>query len=635
MSPLSRASQPYCAALALAALAGVACLAVPAAAQTNAPLKWKMPFPGAGDVDRSKPVLADLDGNGQLSVIFCTIGSPSTSNMGQVYVLNHDGTLRSGWPQSMPLPIAATPAVGDLLGNGGREIVVASGNNTSLATAATITAFMPNGTVLWSKSPPIYSSTGTGNDMFSSPAIGSLNGDGNMDVVVGSFDQYVWAYDGKTGNVLPGWPVFVRDAVWSSPALADLDGSGRLEVIIGSESHSEPSPINSTNGGALWVFQPNGSDYPGFPQYVTPISLDSSPAVGDIDGDGCPEIVIGTTSASSTSGGNTLYAFHNDGSTVAGWPATLLDQTFYSPMLVDLTGSGVLDVVEVDNSGHLYAFKGNGSTIFEMQPKNPSGQSTGVLYEMAAAQMGSNNPVLFIGGYGLTLVSAAGKQLSDDGTHGPGMLTYNNPPGVTLNQAQGPALGDLDGTGTLNVVVATGTFSGANLSNDAEVVAWNAGSVGTLQWPFFRHDATHTGAVLPSPPNKCPRKPPPQQFYTVTPCRVSDSRRAGNGTYGGPSLQAGEVRTITVTGVCGTAQTAKAVSLNVTITNPTAAGFATFFPGGDNPTTSTINFTAGQTLANNLVVPLSFNGLGHLSFYVSLPSGNTTDVIVDINGYFQ
>jgi FG-GAP-like repeat len=613
-----------------AALAAAACLASAAtavSAQTNAPVKWTVTLSGSGWVQFSKPILADLDGTGQLSVIVGT--SPPSGGPGLVYVINHDGTIRTGWPQSMPLPIFSSAAVGDLLGDGGREIVIGSGNNTEVGTAATVTAFHTNGTVLWSFTPPIGSSP-TGNDVVSSPAIGDLSGNGTMDVVFGSFNQYVYALNGKTGTVLPGWPVFVYDSVWSSPALADLDGSGALEVIIGSESHSQPSPINSSNGGALWVFRANGTNFPGFPKYLTPIGIDSSPAVGDIDGDGCPEIVVGTTTSSGTSGGNTLYAFHNDGTPVSGWPVTLAAQTFYSPMLVDVNGDGVLDVVADDDSGTLYAFKGNGSSIFQMQPKKANnGTVAGVLYEMAAAQMGSNNPVLFLGGYNITLVSGNGTQLSDDGSHGAGMLTYPTP-----NESQGPAVGDLDGTGTLNIVVATSSSISSDTS--AQITAWNAGPVGAVQWPMFRHDAAHSAAVLPTPPNKCPRVLPPQSFYTITPCRISDSRNAGNLTYGGPSLTAGEVRTLTVTGVCNIPQTAKSVSLNITITNPTAGGFITFFPGGDgNPGTSTLNFAAGETLANNMVVPLSYDGLGHLTMQVSLPGGNTTDVVVDTNGYFQ
>ncbi|HXO18434.1 MAG TPA: VCBS repeat-containing protein [Thermoanaerobaculia bacterium] len=614
------------AALALAAGVGLAA----AAFATGAPVKWTLRLTPAhaGPVKFSKPVLADLDGDGKLEVILCTEGTATTGGQGQIYVIDNHGTsgsVRGGWPKSLPLGVFSSPAVGDLLGDGGREIVVGSGLNAQLDVPASVVAFHKDGTVLWTFTPPGMSPVS--NHTVSSPALGDLNGDGKEDVVFGSFNQYVYALDGPSGNPLPGWPVFVRDSVWSSPALADLDGNGSLEVIIGSESHAEGSPINGVDGGALWAFRSNGTNFPGFPKYLTPIGIDSSPAVGDIDGDGCPEIVVGTTSAMNT-GGKVLYAFHHDGTPVTGWPVSLAGHTFTSPILVELNGNGVLDVVENDDTGMLWALKGDGSTIFQMQPKTVTGANA-VVYEMAAAQIGSNNPVLLLGGYDVTLVSKTGTQLSENGTHGPGMLSYSPP-----DQAQGPAVGDLDGAGTeLDIVVATGT-SFSPPTDDAVVTVWKAGSVGALPWPMFRRDRQH--GAWASPPHLCPRVPPPLGFFTITPCRISDSRNAGNGTYGGPSLVGGEVRTLTVHGVCNIPATAKAVSLNITITNANHGGFVTFYPGGDgNPGTSTINFSAGRTLANNLVVPLSFDGLGHLTMQVGMPASSQVDVIVDANGYFQ
>ena len=118
-------------------------------------------------------------------------------------------------------------------------------------------------------------------------------------------------------------------------------------------------------------------------------------------------------------------------------------------------------------------------------------------------------------------------------------------------------------------------------------------------------------------------------FFTVTPCRIIDTR---DPAMGGPALASGATRVFTIAGQCNVPSTAKSVSVNVTVTQPTSAGFLILFPGGAPPGASTINFRAGQTRANNAIVPLSATGT--LSVADGQSSG-TTHFILDVNGYFQ
>jgi hypothetical protein len=79
--------------------------------------------------------------------------------------------------------------------------------------------------------------------------------------------------------------------------------------------------------------------------------------------------------------------------------------------------------------------------------------------------------------------------------------------------------------------------------------------------------------------------------------------------------------------------TARAISVNLTVTQPTALGFLTLFPGGGTPpATSTINYSAGQTRANNATVLLG--AAGDLSVFCG-QFGGTAQMIVDVNGYFE
>jgi hypothetical protein len=120
-------------------------------------------------------------------------------------------------------------------------------------------------------------------------------------------------------------------------------------------------------------------------------------------------------------------------------------------------------------------------------------------------------------------------------------------------------------------------------------------------------------------------------FYTLTPCRLIDTRDPA-GPWGGPALAGGATRVFTIAGRCNVPPTATSVSVNVTVIQPTAPGHLILFPGGPPPVVSTINFRPGQTRANNAIVLLSASGT--LSVADGQSSG-TADFILDVNGYFQ
>jgi glucose/arabinose dehydrogenase len=120
-------------------------------------------------------------------------------------------------------------------------------------------------------------------------------------------------------------------------------------------------------------------------------------------------------------------------------------------------------------------------------------------------------------------------------------------------------------------------------------------------------------------------------YYTVTPCRLLDTRQP-TGPLAGPALAAVQTRSFTVAGNCGVPVDATAVFLNVTVVAPSAPGNLRIFPTGTSvPSTSALNFVAGQTRANNGVYALGAGG--QLDLFLGQASG-TADAIVDISGYF-
>jgi Metallo-peptidase family M12 len=163
-----------------------------------------------------------------------------------------------------------------------------------------------------------------------------------------------------------------------------------------------------------------------------------------------------------------------------------------------------------------------------------------------------------------------------------------------------------------------------------------AGGYGNIDMRF--HERCISEQMLPqinsvSCLTTVPDTPPAvSYFYTIPPCRVIDTRNP-TGTYGGPALSANSQRSFTLWGQCGIPSSAKAVSVNVTVTQGTSAGILKLFPAGTGiPTATSINYRVGQTRANN-----SFSGLGNGGALTVRCEQNAGSVqaIIDVNGYFQ
>ena len=119
------------------------------------------------------------------------------------------------------------------------------------------------------------------------------------------------------------------------------------------------------------------------------------------------------------------------------------------------------------------------------------------------------------------------------------------------------------------------------------------------------------------------------RFVAATPCRVADTRLP-KGPFGGPPIQGNSSRDFAIPdGPCKIPNTAAAYSLNVTVVPPGPLGYLTVWPTGQQqPTVSTLNSVDGRTKANAAIVPA---GSGEA---ISVFASNTTDVVLDIDGYF-
>ena len=178
-------------------------------------------------------------------------------------------------------------------------------------------------------------------------------------------------------------------------------------------------------------------------------------------------------------------------------------------------------------------------------------------------------------------------------------------------------------TGQTQPVVSTlNSFDGSIIANAAIVPAGAGGSINA-------YASNDTDLVMDIDGYFITPGASSLQFYPLAPCRVLDTRNA-NGTFGGPALTGGASRSFPIaSSPCGAPATAAAYSLNVTVVPHGTLGYLTAWPTGQTqPVVSTLNSFDGSILANAAIVPAGTGGA--VSFFVT----NTTDLVVDIDGYF-
>lgn len=137
----------------------------------------------------------------------------------------------------------------------------------------------------------------------------------------------------------------------------------------------------------------------------------------------------------------------------------------------------------------------------------------------------------------------------------------------------------------------------------------------------------------------------PFQYFAVSPCRAYDTRSSNPVMAGGGAINSATIRSFQLKTKCGVPQDAAAVSLNLTITQPSApAGDLRIAPTGVAfPDVSTLNYAQNDTLANGAIGPLGNPAAGQPDFQVLgagcagaiCSSAFTYHLIIDITGYFK
>lgn len=486
-------------------------------------------FPLAiGGSGEASPILADLDADGDFEIIVAT-------GTGTVLAVQGDGSVLDGWPVSTdvvgdlaedapaytdggvpPLREAfmASPAAGDLDGDGVPEVVAAT-------ITGSVYAWHADGSLV--EGFPTYA-IGRENEEFGTkfrydqgfagaPALFDLDGDGTLEIIATGADSrlYVWNGDGSDWGPYPieiCEPTLCGNSgsrIISSPAIGDVDGDGDIDIAIGTneaadnDRYSVTHLIDANTGAAVdgWPFLEAGLINTAVLLPLIGEGHPSSVSLADMDGDGDLEmmspIMLGTTSP-----------IHHDGTPVVEFPyyesefpdggnsnVPSLVQMVSNSSFGDMNGDGTPDVVmgagsslylaslaarnQIDYQQAILAWDGETGEIFEGWPRQI--EDVQFLTAPAVADVsgdGMPEAIMGSGGYLLHAWDATGAEA-------PGWPKFTG-----HWMLASPAVGDIDGDGYVDVVIT---------SREGWLFAWTTDGAADqdIQWQSIHHDAANTG----------------------------------------------------------------------------------------------------------------------------------------------
>ncbi len=454
--------------------------------------------------------VGDIDGDGYIDVV-------AADMEGKVYAWNHQGVRKPGFPVHVTYKFSTRP-----------DFVKDSHNRVDRAIVA-------------------------------SPALADLDGDGGLDIIVGGNDRHIYVWDGF-GNPRPGFPVLVVDTsrmasidpmndkvvplpgafrgekIMDSPAIGDIDHDGALDIVVGTnECYDEPINASLSSGTSaavaqllaaagqsscnsrIYAIQKDGNNHAGGPFHAgwpVPIAfftaeilpdvgegINASPALADVDGNGTLETGVFSAAGPAyllNADGTSFYGSDANGYKVMqteGGSSTSPDTPSIPSLgegaFGDLTGAGQLTFAAPGAGlGRLLAI------VLPDQQLNADDH-----LEAWVATSGTYQPTFphhveelqFLTGPSIADVGGAPTPELIEGTAGYFLHAYD----VTGTEPTGwpkfsggwhianPAIGDVDGDGRNDVVA---------LTREGNLYVWKTTApAGPQEWPKKRHDLRNTG----------------------------------------------------------------------------------------------------------------------------------------------
>jgi streptogramin lyase len=274
------------------------------------------------------------------------------------------------------------------------------------------------------------------------------------------------------GVALPGFPLPGQS---SSPAIGDVNRDGNPELVV-------------LSGGTLNVLDSVGNSLPGFPKTYSGASQEQYPVLGDVNGDNRLEVVFNL--------GTRLYAVTDTGAALPGFPRTLSGNYANSPVLGDLDGDGHCEIVVTSGSFPSYseiaAFRYDGSPVTGF-PVRLNGRVFRSFNEPVLGDVNGDDQPEIVMGFELENTFEEVHALQNDGTPvlgWPKRLRDIYGYGVTGS----PVLGDFDNDDTLDMAIS----SNAYWIYKTDVYVWNLKqrfNAQAMPWPTQRHDVRRSACL--------------------------------------------------------------------------------------------------------------------------------------------
>jgi hypothetical protein len=316
------------------------------------------------------PSIGDIDGDGDLEVVETTYYGG-----GSVYAYHHDGSLVAGWPVTSPASIAAAAALEDLDGDGALEIIV-GGMLGGPGSMSQVHVFKGDGAAFpgWPVTLPDYNLRAT-------PAVGDIDGDGDFEIIAHPYyNIYAFHHD---GTPVAGWPVPLSSThispiiatpdpgvspvviafsqagvrmlasngatVYAIP-LADLTGQVTAAVGKIEQQGDLIICITSAADGRVYLASLTAGLLPGWPQMLA--GDPRGCVLADVDGDRRQDVIVSVRDSQ-------IHAWKADGTLMFSdrWPKVLSAPIWATPTIQDHDGDGVLELVIGDEAANVFMYE--------------------------------------------------------------------------------------------------------------------------------------------------------------------------------------------------------------------------------------------------------------------------------------